>query len=620
MNLTFAAISIIGSMLAGSVAVFVLARNPRDQINRLFFAFAQAVAFLDLFDFLTKISASNDRALFFLRLHVICWLLFVAFLFHFVLILAKRDKILSNWFSYLFIYGLVPVMGYINWNSRLFYYGVIREPWGYSQQFAGGYWILAFYSVAYFLALMYFGWQAWRQADTRREQKQKYIILVSFICSFIVAFPFEVIARFMGINIPPLIPVLPVVIILFFSYAMVRYGLLIISPAMLAQNIIETMPDMLVYTDKDRVVRLINRGFGEALNYTDEYIIGRSCSTFHADGEAHQKLHELISRQGIIGKQRATLKGRDGSLIEVNVSASIVRNSLGEETGSVVIYHDISSEQRLAAEQQQLVAELTKTKERMLSILEDTTATRDEIKELYEDLKAVDKMKTEFLSVISHELRTPLTPILGYLSMFLSEQCGKLPPEYLQQAQIMKKESEHLVSLIDSILDVSRLERGIQLSVDKKPILLRALLADLQAVFKPDYDARQIKLEVDLPADFPTIIGDGSKLHRLFTNLLGNALKFAPRGGWVRVSGRPAGDQVIMEVSDNGIGLAPENLIRIFDKFYQVDGTYTRATGGVGLGLAIAREIVEAHGGRIRAESPGLGMGTKIIFTLPIMG
>lgn len=625
MNYLFAVISISGFVAAGSLAVYVLARDPREKLNRLFFVYSLAVAINELLTFLSIISRGPMSADRYYQLSNVFWVLFIVVFFHFCLVFARRETPFIMRIILPIAYLSLLIMSGLSVGTHWFYTIPQMTSFGFFPGFGQYYWVFVLYTVGLLLAQLWLLWSIWRGAKSKREREQGWVIFLALVLSFLLGVISDVILPYLGIDIRSLVPLAIVIFVIIFAYAMVKYGGLRVTPSALAESIVKTMPDLLVYADTGKQVAMVNQGFGKALGYSNDEIIGRPCSLFHADEGAHQQLHELLSRQGMIAGQQTLLRRKDGVVVPANVSAMVVRDSAGEEIGSLVIYHDISAEQKLLAEQQKLVDELTRNKERMLSILEDTTAARDEAKakavELaaaLEGLKAVDKMKTEFLSVISHELRTPLTPILGYISMFLNEQFGKLTPEYLAQAGTIKKESEHLLSLIDSILDVSRLERGIQMALDKKPILLRSLLADLRDVFKPDYEARQIKLEIDLSPDFPTIVGDSSKLHRLFTNLLGNALKFAPRGGWVKVNGRLAGDKVIIEVGDNGIGVAPENLSRLFEKFYQVDGTYTRAAGGVGLGLAIAKEIVAAHGGEIRAESPGVGRGLKIIFTLPI--
>ncbi|MCX5726138.1 MAG: ATP-binding protein [Candidatus Saganbacteria bacterium] len=256
-------------------------------------------------------------------------------------------------------------------------------------------------------------------------------------------------------------------------------------------------------------------------------------------------------------------------------------------------------------------ADLEESRKAILHMMRD-------LKEDLEKLKAVDRMKTEFLSMVSHELRTPITPIMGYISMFLSEKFGKLTPQYRRFAEVIKAESEHLLTLIDSILDVTRIEFGKHIQLQKEPVSINNIIDEVVLAMQPQFDSLELKLIKEMPPDLPTIFADGSQLVRLITNLLGNALKFTPKGGLVKIVGIKQDNAIEIQVIDNGIGITKENMEKIFDKFYQVDSSYTRIAGGVGLGLAIAREIVESHGGKIRVESEGLGRGTKFYIILPL--
>lgn len=237
----------------------------------------------------------------------------------------------------------------------------------------------------------------------------------------------------------------------------------------------------------------------------------------------------------------------------------------------------------------------------------------------------LDQMKAEFMSMLSHELRTPLTPITGFTNLILSGKLGEVPESHKSALKIMQKQSKHLSTLIDSLLDMTRVEFG-RMSVEKKPVRFNTLLEEAIESMRPLARERGIHFEPELPPQLPTIMGDEEKLDRVVTNLLGNALKFTPKGGTVWIRARETTFKkegtdyrgVETRISDNGIGIAPDQLARIFGKFYQVDSSYTRAAGGLGLGLAIVKEIIEVHGGRVWAESEGIGKGAKFIFTLPV--
>src|SRR3989338_1492610 len=264
-------------------------------------------------------------------------------------------------------------------------------------------------------------------------------------------------------------------------------------------------------------------------------------------------------------------------------------------------------------------AELKRAQLATQHLLRSVKDDKEKIDKLYEDLKGIDRMKTEFMSVISHELRTPLTPVLGYTSFFLEEKFGPLAPQYRESAKIIEKESKHLLALIDSILDVARLERGGQLTLNKEPVFIGTLVDELIDLMRPQSESRQIEIKAELDRNLPALQLDPVKVGRLLTNLLGNALKFTPKGGKVLITGSVKDKSVEVRIADNGIGLAKENLEKIFEKFSQLDSSTTRVAGGLGLGLVFAKEIVEAHGGKIWAESAGLGRGSAFIFTLPIV-
>jgi PAS domain S-box-containing protein len=400
MNYSLAIISLIDLMIAGVLSVYVMARNPEAPLNRLFFAFGASIAFLDLSDLLIKISPSAVQALFFLKLYTIFWLLFVAFLFHFSLILANNEWLIRNKLTYLFIYGFVPVMAYIDSTTTLFYSGVIKRSFGFTQVFAGGYWIVVLYSIIYFIGLMVFAWLAWKRAETKRDKKQKLIILASFISAFIPAIMSEAGLRLVGIYFPPILPTLPIVIIMFFAYAMVRYGLFVISPASLAQEIINTMPDLLSFSDRQRKIRMVNQTFLQTLGYAKTEVIGQPCEMIHYDKEEHNMLHTVVSQgkpvKGILSK----LLKKDGSIFPVSASAAKILDDFGDEVGIVFVFKDISLEEKLIARQQETIAELDQLKKQALSILEDTVEAKNEAARSSEEYRVLIESATDQIFMV----------------------------------------------------------------------------------------------------------------------------------------------------------------------------------------------------------------------------
>ena len=231
-----------------------------------------------------------------------------------------------------------------------------------------------------------------------------------------------------------------------------------------------------------------------------------------------------------------------------------------------------------------------------------------------ESAREANRLKDEFLATLSHELRTPLNAILGWLRMIES---GATPPENLPQAiQIIDRNARLQARLIEDILDVSRIVSG-KLEIERAPVALGDLIAGAARAIEPLARARRLHVRVDLPPVVPTVAGDAKRLEQVLNNLLSNAVKFSPEEGTIVVTCRTTGHAVRIEVTDSGVGIAPEFLPHVFDRFRQADSRAVRQFGGLGLGLAIVRHLVERHGGSIEAESAGPGLGATFRIVLP---
>ena len=234
----------------------------------------------------------------------------------------------------------------------------------------------------------------------------------------------------------------------------------------------------------------------------------------------------------------------------------------------------------------------------------------------YEQLQVANQLKDEFLATLSHELRTPLNAILGYARMLRS---GILKEERRQQAlETLERNATALTQMVEDVLDVSRIVAG-KIRLQIQPVDLSMVLRDALATVTPSADAKGVRLESILDQQLGPVSGDPDRLQQVIWNLLSNAVKFTPRGGRVQLRLQRVESHVEVTVSDTGIGIREDFLPHLFERFRQGDSTTTRAHGGLGLGLAIARRIVELHGGRIHALSPGEGKGATFRVELPIM-
>lgn len=236
----------------------------------------------------------------------------------------------------------------------------------------------------------------------------------------------------------------------------------------------------------------------------------------------------------------------------------------------------------------------------------------------HEELKQLDVEKSRFTANVHHELRTPLTLMLAPIEAILGGDFGGVSPLQEGYLRTVHANGLRLLKLINNLLDLAKIE-GNQLRVTRRPLELHALIDELVASSRPLAERKNVTLEFSGLEDVSLIHADRDALEKVVVNLLGNALKFTESGGRIDVSGsvRPDGGVEIV-VADTGIGMPPDQLARIFDRFAQVDSSNTRRHEGTGIGLALVKELVELHHGAIRAESEGLGHGTRMIVTLPM--
>ena len=231
--------------------------------------------------------------------------------------------------------------------------------------------------------------------------------------------------------------------------------------------------------------------------------------------------------------------------------------------------------------------------------------------------RELDKMKTDFISVVSHELRTPLTSIKGYTDLLLSDAAGDMSELQHEFLSIIQTSTTRLTNLINDILDISRIESG-RIEIRHEPVDYRKIVADILRLMKTAADEKRIALEATLPASMPPVCGDADKVTQVLTNLVGNALKYTPVDGRVSISLEVAGDASVTTcVADTGIGISAEDQKRLFQKFFRADNSSTREAGGTGLGLVIAKTLVELLGGAIWVDSDP-GRGSRFFFTLPL--
>ena len=256
--------------------------------------------------------------------------------------------------------------------------------------------------------------------------------------------------------------------------------------------------------------------------------------------------------------------------------------------------------------------------ERDLALAEDLAsraAVSIDNARLYKDAQNANRMKDEFLTVISHELRTPLTPIIGWTRMLRSEKLS--PAEKIRALEVIERNAKAQAKLIEDLLDVSRIITGkFRLTISQ--VDLSELAANSIDSLRPAADAKRIAIAVEPAAEAVTLPGDAHRLQQILWNLLSNAIKFTPENGTIFMRVFKENDHVNIEVRDTGKGIDAGFLPFVFERFRQADSSTTRTFGGLGIGLAIVRHLVELHGGTVKAESDGQDQGTRFTVSLPM--
>jgi len=240
----------------------------------------------------------------------------------------------------------------------------------------------------------------------------------------------------------------------------------------------------------------------------------------------------------------------------------------------------------------------------------------EKLTQTYQELERVTMMKTQFIDVVSHELRTPLTVMRGYIELMEGEYAAKLDPKFASRLAIIRTNTDRLYSLVESMLDMSRLEKG-SLQIHREPVKVDAILEEVVQQRTRDAEEKHQELALEIEGQMPLIMADRRRLKDVFNNIIDNAIKYTQEGGRIQVGARDEGAVVHLWFKDNGIGIPLENLGKIFDRFHIVTSNdLSHQVDRLGLGLPISKGIVEAHGGRIWVESQ-VGKGSVFHVDLP---
>jgi PAS domain S-box-containing protein len=369
-----------------------------------------------------------------------------------------------------------------------------------------------------------------------------------------------------------------------------------IIPDRVLARILHIASDAIICVDGDQAICFFNDGAGHMFGYGEEEVLGRPLSMLIPSRFQHAHTHHMQGfAQGHTSarnmSERSPIYGLRKSGDEFSAEAAIAHVPVDDGVVFAVVMRDVSEQRKTEALAQ-----------RALTDAEMAVRDRDDL-----------------LGLVSHDLRNPVNAIKMLASALLrvpaESGAAAMPAAAAEHASVILQAATQMDTLIQDLLDVSRLERG-QLRIVRRPAALGPLMATTADLLASLASARGVSLETELEAGLPMVDIDPDRMAQVLSNLVGNAIKFTPAGGHVRMRAIRHLDDVLVTVQDNGIGISPEDLPFVFDRFWQSRRT---DRSGAGLGLAIARGIVRAHGGTLSLESE-LGMGTSALLTLPAAG
>ena len=368
-----------------------------------------------------------------------------------------------------------------------------------------------------------------------------------------------------------------------------------------AESIINTVREPLIALDHDLRVISVSRSFYEVFKVKPEETVGQLIYDLGNKQWDIPKLRELLET---ILPQKATF---DNYEVEHDFAA-IGRRIMLLNARQI---HRVLGKKRIIL---LAIEDITERRE----IENGLEKAHEELKALAAELKRAARVKSEFLANMSHELRTPLNSINGFSEVLCDETFGPLNAKQKQYVNNVLTSGKHLLLLINQILDMAKVEAGkMKLALSSLP--MKSLLKDISMLVADMVSKKKIEMSLEIAEDLPNIEADELKVKEIIYNLVSNAVKFTPDGGKIGMRAKKIGSEIEVVVWDTGVGIAAENMGKIFEGFFRVDTPYSRVTEGTGLGLPLSKKLVELHGGKFSVESEGLNKGTSVRFTLPIV-
>jgi len=605
----FAFISLLAFLILLFLGGFVLYKDSRSLLNRLFFAYCLVGCYGAFMEYSIIEAESLERVRFWLNQYTLIWPYLLSLQIHFVLLFIEKKRSAHNKAVLTLIYAPAVTFSIAGFTVKEFSRTPVRESWGWALMapdngllvYAANVYISILAVLAIVLSLQY----AIKKRHDPRTLPQALLVFVGLLMNMVWSVLTAGILPDIGIVTPSLVSTGSLLGAMFFSYAVVRHGLFVLTPKTAAEGIVTTMTDALFLVSPDKTIQVVNHAALKILGYQEQDLLDQHLSMVLEEQRAAEKSISPIDIQlaetGFVSDVETNLKARNGERISISLSASLMKDKAGHALGTIYVGRDIT--ERKEAEQ-----ELVSANEQLKEAIAKANAMASEAEK-------ANQAKSEFLANMSHEIRTPMNAVIGMTGLLLDT---KLDMEQRDFAETVRGSAESLLMVINDILDFSRIEAG-KLELETVDFDLRTTVEDVTSMLAPRAFQKNLEFACVIHPEVPSwLMGDPGPLRQILINLVGNSFKFTERGEVVIGVDLDCEDDdkatIKFSIRDTGIGIPEDRLDRLFKSFSQVDASTTRKYGGSGLGLAISKQLAELMGGSIGCESE-YGKGSTFWFT-----
>lgn len=569
----YAFTSLFVSVLCFLVGNYVFYQNRKSLPHLLFAIVCIATSYIGFCEFMFRQAESDAIAALWIKC-ISIWPFVPALLLHFSLAFSEYRAVRRPIIP-LLIYGMALFLSLL----AFIHIEPSNEYWGYTYNrqnpfivFVGVTGAFAFILLSFIILLRYY----FAVTDHEKKQQVKYILAgMMFPC--VASLLCEGVSPLFNIKAPEASISAAGIFVLISVYAIRKHRLFQVNPATASENILAIMNDLLFLTDAGGHLIRVNRALCDTLGYHERELIGMPASLLFADQTAGTGVISNALGGTMFRDHDVELKTRTGEIIASSLSSSILKANQGRPAGLVGIARNIK--ERKAGEKA---------------------------------LREIDRFKDEFLSIATHEMKTPIQVVS--MSVEMISMLHPNDPETQKEVSLITKQLKGISRLVFEILDYAKMQAGFW-KIHKMEHAFDQVVQDAVQQIIPL--AKQIVFEAHGKQADWTVACDDEQIKRVVKNLLSNAVKYNPPGTNIAAHIERTAEGVCCRVEDSGVGIASENQLKIFDRFYGNNGRTNKKIHSLGLGLPICKRIIELHGGAIRAESEGLGKGTRFIFTIP---